>query len=115
MKNIFLSYTTRDSYINYSSLSIILPLLSSVGNVYIDLLHNDSFNKQERVEKELANADLMFLLRSDRIESSPWVRLEINRAKELCMPIVSVKVGKDQDLKSQVVSKIAFVQDLLCK
>lgn len=85
---IFISYTIRDGKINRDFLNQLQQRISFNCDVYIDLIHNDSINKQERVFKELICSDFMVLIRTERIESSEWVELEILLAKELKIPII---------------------------
>ena len=56
--------------------------------MYIDLIHNDSTNKQDRVIKELNNSDFIFLIRTEQIDNSEWVDKEISLAKKLNIPII---------------------------
>ncbi|WP_272151117.1 hypothetical protein [Tenacibaculum aiptasiae] len=81
--NYFISYTTRDKMITLNFLKSIYDVFSSYGNVYIDLLHNDSINKQERVLKELEKCDEVILIETENILKSDWVKVEIKKAKEL--------------------------------
>lgn len=73
---IFVSYTTIDSYINEGNLVWLNKKLSVYGETYIDLLHNDSKNKQNRVIKELVDADIFIFLRSKSVNLSKWASLE---------------------------------------
>ena len=75
---IFISYTTRDKIITRDFLSILEFELSDLGDIYIDLLHNHSKNKQARVANELQQADIFMLLSTDSIKNSPWVKWEID-------------------------------------
>ncbi len=85
---IFVSYTTLGGVVKESFLNKVCDILSFEGYVYIDLIHNDSIDKQKRVMKELSSADLLFLIKTEKINDSNWVNVEINRAKELGIPIV---------------------------
>ena len=80
---IFVSYTTRDGVITRDFLSSLAGKLSDLGDVYIDILHNDSKDKQERVKNELQEADIFLLLSTSSIKKSPWVAWEINKANSL--------------------------------
>ena len=55
---IFVSYTTRDKDITSELLNTVFFKLRKIGKVYIDLIHNDSINKQQRVLNELDTSDL---------------------------------------------------------
>ncbi|MGF1878798.1 TIR domain-containing protein [Photobacterium frigidiphilum] len=102
--NVFVSYTTRDSHINSDSLSSIVEPISKLGRPFIDLLHNDSIDKQKRVEDELDNSNLFVLLESESIQSSKWVRWEVNKANSLGIPIKAIKIVNDIPLLNQVVA-----------
>lgn len=81
-KKIFVIYSTRDPYINKKSLSNIYNDLQNYGNVFIDLLHNTSVNKQEYVLKKLNESSHIVIIDSPRITESKWAQLEIKIAKE---------------------------------
>ncbi|HIF9214741.1 TPA: TIR domain-containing protein [Photobacterium damselae] len=104
--NIFVSYTTRDPHINSDSLSSIVEPISKLGKPFIDLLHNDSSDKQKRVEEELDNSNLFVLLESESIESSIWVRWEVDKANSLGIPIIKIRIVNDIPLVTQVVAAI---------
>lgn len=105
--NIFVSYTTRDSHINSDSLSLIVEPISKLGIPFIDLLHNDSSDKQKRVEDELSNSNLFVLLESESIKSSKWVRWEVDKANSLGIPIKKIRIVNDIPLINQVVAAIS--------
>ena len=90
--NIFVCYTTRDTFVNRDSLAKLSTILSKFGYSFIDLIDNDSENKQERVETELEKADFMLLLRSGSVKHSKWVSWELNRAKEKGIPCIGVDI-----------------------
>ncbi|UMO86452.1 toll/interleukin-1 receptor domain-containing protein [Pectobacterium sp. PL64] len=78
---IFISYTTRDNIITSDFLVELESRISDLGCLYIDLLHNNSEDKQARVENELQQADIFLLLNTASIRVSPWVKWEIDTAK----------------------------------
>ena len=88
---IFVSYTTKDSYIEANYLQSVYEKVSTVGNVYIDLLHNDSIDKQNRVYKELITSDVLILIESDSVNKSYWVEWEIALAQKISIPIIKLK------------------------
>ncbi|EMH2329681.1 TIR domain-containing protein [Citrobacter freundii] len=100
--NIFVSYTTRDYYINKILLVNALEIIENYGNCYIDLLHNKSKDKQKHVELMLSQADLLLLISSDSISESKWVQWELNEAKKRGTPIlvVEAKNEKSQTLRN---------------
>ena len=67
--------------------------LKPLGQPYIDLIHNDSEDKQARVKQELIQSDVVVLLNSASIKSSPWVRWEIDTAEQLGIPIKYVNLS----------------------
>lgn len=80
---IFISYTTRDNIVTRDFLIYLESKIAGIGDIYIDLIHNHSKNKQARVESELHQADIFLLLHTDSIINSPWVRWEIDTAESL--------------------------------
>lgn len=100
--SIFVSYTTRDYYINRELLEGVCEALSEYGHHYIDLLHNDSIDKQRHVEKMLYKAKLLILLSSSSVEKSEWVRWELIQAERSFIPIVVVKAtpNKNETLRN---------------
>lgn len=89
---IFVSYTTRDSVITIQNLQQLEVALSNIGQPYIDLIHNDSKDKQKRVEQELAKSQVVLLLKTSSILLSPWVQREINLAQNFGIPIKSINI-----------------------
>ena len=82
MIRIFISYTTRDFYLDRDKLAEIDHLASSYGFVFIDALHNDSFNPQRRVEQELIEASVVLFIRTSGCSRSEWVGWERHKAVE---------------------------------
>lgn len=92
--NIFVSYTTRDTYINKELLDKVSNIVSELGSPYVDLLHNNSLDKQAYVESMLKSSDVVLLLSSDSIDKSKWVNWELAQAKKIKIPIVEVCAKK---------------------
>lgn len=84
---IFISYTIRDEIINVDFLLNIERRINAIGSPFIDLLHNDSLNKQARVFNELMNSDIFILLKTKEILNSEWVEKEISLANKIKIPI----------------------------
>ena len=78
--NIFVSYTTKDSEVTLHRLNEISIKLRQIGYVYIDIIHNNSQDKQKRVFEELDNSDVIILIISNNVYNSKWVIKEIERA-----------------------------------
>jgi len=93
---IFVSYTTRDHYINRELLESASEVLSEFGNYYIDLLHNDSIDKQHHVELMLSQAQLLILILSSSVNESEWVQWELREAAKNDIPIISVQATSDR-------------------
>lgn len=108
--DIFVSYTTRDHYVDRELLESISKILSHYGNCYIDILHNDANDKQRHVEAMLSQANLLLLLASNSIAESEWVRWELTEARKRCIPIIVIQAKPDKNetlnnLRSKVVEE----------
>lgn len=106
--NIFISYTIKDKEISFDSLSSISRKLKHIGNVYIDIINNDSINKQERVFYELDNSDIVMLLITPNVYKSKWVIIELERAKERSIPIISFTLKEIETLNINSISQLFF-------
>ena len=89
----FVSYTTRDKEVTIDLLKSFAKRLRYYGEVFVDLIDNNSLNKQDRVISELDSSDLMVLIESKNIYNSEWVVLEIERAKAKNIPIRKLKIS----------------------
>lgn len=88
---IFVSYTVRDKEITPDVLYQFSQNIRCLGNVFVDLLDNDSEDKQKRVISELKSSDLIVLIKSASIFSSKWVQFELEMGNNLQIPIVEIK------------------------
>lgn len=89
---VFVCYTIRDGTIDYKYLKEFENILKRYfENVFIDMLHNDSKNPQQRIIEELKSSDVVFLLKTKKVFTSKWVLFEIKLANEFNIPIVKVK------------------------
>lgn len=109
---IFVSYTTRDSYINRELLEGVALILSEYDSHYIDLLHNDSSDKQQYVELMLSKADFILLITSDSIGRSEWVQWELSEARRSSIPIITVQASYSKvetlcNLKAKMISEFS--------
>ena len=77
VKNIFVSYTSRDLNITPELLLRVDKFLSKLGSVYIDCLHNNATDKQREVIKKLTLSNIIVVVESPFLLKSPWVVLEI--------------------------------------
>jgi hypothetical protein len=95
----FVSYTTRDKEVTKELLAIFSKQLEKSGNVFIDIIDNDSLDKQTRVIEELENSDLMILIETKSIYQSEWVALEIEKAKARQIPIRKISINELNNFK----------------
>ena len=89
---IFVSYTTKDKNVTSEFLMKVYKGLSEFETVYIDLIHNDSLDKQKRVFDELDSADQIVLIESESVYQSNWVKLELDRANKLNKEIIKIPI-----------------------
>jgi hypothetical protein len=92
----FVCYTTRDKEVNSTFLQSFSNVLKKEGEVFIDLIDNDSEDKQCRVLSELDNSDILVLIETSNIYKSEWVSIELERAKAKGIPIRIVKLYEIQ-------------------
>jgi len=110
---LFFSYTLRDGMVNDSLLSEIYTILVKTFDVFIDLLHNDSTDKQTRVLNELKSSQYVFVLKTPMIEESSWVGIEIAETKKMGIPLffIDLKEGYSNDEKIKKIT--SFVQSTI--
>lgn len=96
--NIFISYTTRNNEVTKNALISISNKLKLFGNVFIDLLHNNSIDKQERIVTELKNSDLLILIKSASTLNSEWVRFELETVKKINIPIIELSIEEVEQI-----------------
>lgn len=94
---IFVSYTTRDHYIDRELLVSASKVVSDYGSHYIDLLHNNSLNKQLHVELMLSQANFLVLFESKSIRNSEWVQWELREAELKGIPVIRIPASSDQE------------------
>ena len=90
---IFVSYTLKDGYLDTSVLSQVKELYRNSDSCYIDILDNDSVDKQGRVEQELQSADVLLLIETPMVMESKWVRHELNVAKNRNILIIKSDIN----------------------
>ena len=83
----FISYTTRDSELTLDLLDSFSRRLKARGEVFVDLLHNNSEDRQKRVIAELDASDMLLVIETKSTYQSEWVNFEISRAKSRRIPI----------------------------
>lgn len=87
----FVCYTTRDKEVNSELLQSFSNELKKKGDVFIDMIDNDSEDKQSRVLSELDSSDVLILIETLNIYKSEWVAIELERAKTRGIPIKKIK------------------------
>jgi hypothetical protein len=98
----FVSYTSKDEEITIDLLKAFSEFLEKTGDVFIDIIDNNSSDKQTRVIDELDKSDMLLLIETKNIYQSFWVSIEIERAKLKKIPIVAVALN---DIKSIIARK----------
>jgi hypothetical protein len=83
----FVSYTTRDKEITIGMLRAFSEFLKKSGEVFIDIIDNNSMDKQNRVIAELDSSDILLLIETKSTYFSTWVIIEIERATLKQIPI----------------------------
>ena len=63
----FVCYTTRDKEVNFDLLQSFSNELKKKGDVFIDMIDNDSDDKQNRVLSELDSSDVLVLIETSNI------------------------------------------------
>ncbi|MEQ4693307.1 toll/interleukin-1 receptor domain-containing protein [Providencia manganoxydans] len=90
-KKIFVSYTIRDGKVDRESLKILSNLLKSCKfSCYIDLLHNNSLNAQEKVYRELLSSDIFLIIKTEKYGESEWTNKEFKIAKDTNKKIIEI-------------------------
>lgn len=106
--NIFVSYTTRDKVIDRQLLEDASEVISGYGKFYIDLLHNDSQNKQAHVGHMLSQSDILVLIESCSIKESSWVQWELCEAERIGIPVLYIPAMSN---KKEILKNIRFKLD----
>ncbi len=85
---IFISYTMKGGEIDESYLKSINQKVTAENvEIFIDKLHNNDLDPQQRIEKEVKNSDILILIESNFVFKSDWVKKEIQIAREEGIPI----------------------------
>ena len=96
---VFCSYTLRDGLVTIEKLRKLKELISKSADCYIDILDNDSIDKQKRVLEELSKAQLVLVLMSPDLKKSAWVKEEYRIANEKNIPIVEININHINDIQ----------------
>lgn len=89
----FVSYTTIDEEITKEVLINISNKIKEIGEVFIDIIDNNSIDKQARVLSELDNSDVLLLIKTKNIYNSNWVKLELQRAESNNIPVKAISIN----------------------
>ena len=102
---IFISYTLQRGFLDINFLRNLQSSLIEHCHPYIDILDNDSIDKQARVEEELIKSAYLILIKTKNIESSDWVKKEILIAKRNNIPILEFDYLSIMKNKFQPITK----------
>lgn len=107
---LFFSYTLRDGMVNKSLLSEICTVLVKKYDIFIDLLHNDSLDKQARVLSELKKSQYVFVLKTPQIGESDWVKIETDEAQNMNIPLFFIELNSKFSNDEKIKKIVSFVQ-----
>ena len=102
---LFISYTTKDNEVTINKLKNISEKLKLIGRVYVDIIDNDSPNKQERVFFELDNSNVLILISSNKVYFSEWVQKEIERANNKSIPVIEFTINEIEDSSTEKIEQ----------
>jgi len=102
----FVSYTLKDNFITFSLLENLSCRINRLANCYVDILDNDSKNKQERVIKELKSANAIIIIETPNVYKSDWVLFEIDIAIKRKIPIITIHYSKLLELADNELYRI---------
>lgn len=102
---VFISYTLKDGLVTRAKLQKIKKQISEFATCYIDILDNDSLNKQQRVFDELLKSNLLLVLVSPDIKRSKWVMMENEFAETNNIPIIKIDVSMDVEDVTQAIKE----------
>ena len=106
---LFLSYTMRDGNVTPHHLRQASNSLLKFGPVFADAIHNADSDRQARVERELAECDLVVSIETKAFHESRWVTREREIASRLQKRTISVKWRMGEGWGSVLATIIARV------
>ena len=106
---LFLSYTMRDGNVTLQHLRQACNSLRRFGPVFADAIHNADSDRQARVERELAECDLVVSIETKTFRESRWVAREQEIASRLQKGTISVQWLMGEGWGSVLASLIARV------
>lgn len=89
-KKLFVSYTLKDKVLTIEHLRRLKTQVSLSYDTYIDILDNDSHDKQQRVDNELVKCDELYVIDTPLVRESNWVNYELTQFHLLGKPIGSI-------------------------
>jgi hypothetical protein len=93
--NIFVCYTIRDGIVTKAALETFSRLLSPFGSVFVDLIHNTGPDDVvAEWSRRLQIADVVVVVWTPLILTSPWVQREIAYASAAGVPLLVVDIRK---------------------
>ena len=109
--NIFVSYTTRNNEVTINSLTNFSNKVNSFGKIFIDLLDNNSLDKQGRIIEELEKSDILVLIKSNSTYNSEWVKLELEIANKINIPVIEFEIDEIDNLTEDAIRLRIFTDD----
>jgi len=103
---LFLSYTMRDGNVTLLRLRQASVYLRKFGSVFVDAVHNADADWQARVEREIAECDLVVSIETSAFRESAWVNRELEIASKLQKKTISVEWLQGENWKSVLASLI---------
>ena len=109
--NLFLSYTMRDGSITAQRLQLVSHSLEAYGSVFADAIHNKDLDRQARVEREIAESDLIIFIETKGFHESHWVNREQQLARSLSKRAISVRWLHGQEWESTLSNIVVAVRN----
>lgn len=91
---IFVSYTLKDAFLSIEDLQYLEAFFSTLGDPYIDILHNKSPDPQEYVMRVLRQSEVFYALITPKYFESSWVQLELGIAVQRHIPIIALVLNR---------------------
>jgi hypothetical protein len=98
---IFVSYTLRDGILTATTLQEVEAIVAQLGDPYIDLLHNQSINRQAQVVAMLEQASALYACVTPGFLRSEWVQFELAMARMRGILILALYPLRDLDLSTR--------------
>lgn len=105
----FVCYTKRDPEITEDLLIAYKRQQPLNVDTFVDVLDNDSYNRQERVKAELYAADDVHLINSPSAIDSYWVQYELRIARALGKPVKDVYPSSIPKIKETMTKHRVFI------